>query len=190
MDFIKEALKESSEIKLKMAENLSEKIESLIRLMVEAIGKNKKILLMGNGGSAADAQHFEAELVGRYKLEREAIPAISLNTNTSSITAIGNDYSFDRIFSRQVEAFGEEGDILIGISTSGLSENLVQAFETARKRGLKTVALLGKGGGKIKERVDFPLIVPSDNTPRIQEAHITIIHILCEEIEKRIERKD
>ena len=154
--------------------------------MIKSLKNKKKILVMGNGGSAADAQHIVAELVGRFKLERKAIPAITLTTNTSTLTAIGNDYSFDRIFSRQLEALAEEGDVVLGLSTSGLSENLNSAFKTAKERGAFTIGLLGKDGGEMKGLVDLCIIVPSNNTPRIQEAHITIGHIICELIEQSI----
>ncbi len=144
------------------------------------IKQGRKVLICGNGGSAADAQHFAAELVGRYKQERVAWPAIALTTDTSALTAIGNDYGFDRVFSRQVEALGMEGDVLVLISTSGNSPNLLEAVAKAKQQGLFTIALLGKGGGKLKDAVDQAMIVPSPNTPRIQEAHIFMIHCICE----------
>jgi D-sedoheptulose 7-phosphate isomerase len=189
MSSIRNALAESSELMGRIADSLPGKIEEVLQLILRALESGKKILIMGNGGSAADAQHMEAELVGRFKLERKAIPAISLTTNTSTLTAIGNDYSFERIFARQIEALAEKGDIVLGISTSGHSKNLILGFEAAKSTGAITVGLLGKDGGKIKDSVDISIIVPSDNTPRIQEAHITIIHILCEEIEKRMGKK-
>ncbi|HUU49981.1 MAG TPA: D-sedoheptulose 7-phosphate isomerase [Nitrospinota bacterium] len=185
---LKEALIESSEITIKIADTLCSKIEKIIELIVDAIRKKKKILIMGNGGSAADAQHLVAELVGRFKLERKAIPAIALTTNTSTLTAIGNDYSFDKIFGRQIEALAEEGDIVLGLSTSGLSENLIYAFKIAKDLGATTIGFLGKDGGKVKDIVDISILIPSNNTPRIQEAHITIGHIICEEIEKRLNK--
>lgn len=184
MSKVKEALLESSEVTINIADNLCSKIEKIIELIVDAIRKKKKILIMGNGGSAADAQHLVAELIGRFKLERKAIPAIALTTNTSTLTAIGNDYSFDKIFGRQIEALAEQGDIVLGLSTSGLSENLIYAFKIAKELGADTIGFLGKDGGKVKDIVDISILIPSDNTPRIQEAHITIGHIICEEIEK------
>lgn len=188
MSSIKKALKESSETLITVADHLSDKIEEAIGIMIKSLENKKKILVMGNGGSAADAQHIVAELVGRFKLERKAIPAITLTTNTSTLTAIGNDYSFDRIFSRQLEALAEEGDVVLGLSTSGLSANLNSAFKTAKERGAVTIGLLGKDGGEMKGLVDLCIIVPSSNTPRIQEAHITIGHIICEEIENRLSK--
>jgi len=188
MSKVKEALIESSEITIKIADTLCSMIERIIELMIEAIKSKKKILIMGNGGSAADAQHLVAELVGRFKLERKAIPAIALTTNTSTLTAIGNDYSFDKIFGRQIEALAEQGDIVLGLSTSGLSENLIYAFKIAKDLGATTIGFLGKDGGKVKDIVDISILIPSNNTPRIQEAHITIGHIVCEEIEKRLNK--
>ena len=153
-------------------------------LLADILSSGGKLLIMGNGGSAADAQHFAAEIVGRFKLERRALPAISLSTDTSIITAVANDYSFETIFSRQVEALADASDAVIGISTSGNSSNVLKALELARRRKCRTLALLGRDGGTIKDVSDLALIVPSDDTPRIQEAHITIIHIICDLVEK------
>lgn len=161
--------------------------EFLMRLdeAVSAIGKcfaaGKKLLIAGNGGSAADAQHFAAELVGTFRREnRRALPAIALTTDTSFLTAWSNDFEFEAVFSRQVEALGEKGDIFFGISTSGNSENIIRAARAAKEKGMTVVALLGNDGGRMKECADIPLIVPSDTTARIQEAHIMIIHLICE----------
>ena len=186
MNFIKESLMESAELKRKVAETMAGDIQKAIDLISDAIKSGKKVLLMGNGGSAADTQHIAGELVGRFKKERKAIPAISLSTDTSILTAIGNDYGFEKIFERQIEALGNKGDVVIGISTSGNSENVYRAMKLAKEMGLKTIGLLGNDGGKIKDFSDIPLIVPSKNTPRIQEAHITIEHIICEGVEKKI----
>ena len=186
MKFIKESLLESAELKRKVAEAMADSIEKAIEAMCSALRAGKKVLLMGNGGSAADAQHIAAELVSRFKKERKAIPAISLSTDTSILTAIGNDYGFEKVFERQIEALGNKGDVVIGISTSGNSENVYRAMKLAKEMGLKTIGLLGNDGGKIKDFSDIPLIVPSKNTPRIQEAHITIEHIICEGVEKKI----
>lgn len=134
--------------------------------------------------SAANSQHFAAEIVGRFKLERKGLPAIALTTDISILTAIGNDYGFDRIFERQVEALGKEGDVLAGISTSGNSENVIKAANKAKEMGIYTIGLLGKGGGKLKDIVDLALVVPSNDTARIQECHLTIYHVICEEVEK------
>ena len=150
---------------------------------------NKKIIIFGNGGSAADAQHFAAELVGRFKRERRALNAIALSTNTSIITALGNDYNFDIIFSRQVEAIAQKGDIVFGISTSGNSDNIISGIETAKKIGCCTIGLTGLSGGKMKHCVDYCICVPSEDTPRIQELHITIIHIICDLIEEFVVKK-
>ena len=186
---IKARLIESANVKIKISENkeLLDKILGVSNEIAQALGNGKKILICGNGGSAADAQHIAAELVGKFMKERRALPAIALNTNTSVITAIGNDYSYDDIFARQVEAFGTSGDILIGISTSGNSKNVLKAFEIAKKISIMTVALTGQSGGKMKEMVDICINVPSSLTPRIQEAHITIGHIMCEIAEAHFE---
>ena len=186
MNFIKELLLESAELKRKVAETMADSIQKAIEAICSALKSGKKVLLMGNGGSAADAQHIAAELVSRFKKERKAIPAISLSTDTSILTAIGNDYGFEKVFERQIEALGNKGDVVIGISTSGNSENVYRAMKLAKEMGLKTIGLLGNDGGKIKDFSDIPLIVPSKNTPRIQEAHITIEHIICEGVEKKI----
>jgi D-sedoheptulose 7-phosphate isomerase len=162
------------------------RICDVVQLLAESLLKGKKILIMGNGGSAADAQHFAAEIVGRFYLERPALPAIALSTDTSILTAIGNDYGFDQIFKRQVEAHSVSGDVLIGISTSGSSKNVLEALLLAKERGCKTVAFLGRDGGIIAPVVDIPLIIPSTETPRIQEAHVTLIHIVCELLEKKL----
>ena len=185
MDSIRDALIESADIKRTISERLCHEIESVIKMISNALKTGKKILIMGNGGSAADAQHIAGELVGRFKAERKAIPAIALSTDTSIITAIGNDYGFDTIFERQVEALTCKGDIVIGISTSGNSLNIIKGLSLAKKLGAKTIALLGNDGGSIKDIVDLAIVIPSHNTPRIQEAHITIGHIICEEVEKR-----
>ena len=186
---IKSRLLESANVKTKISQDkaLLQKIMSSAVKMAEALKDGKKILVCGNGGSAADAQHIAAELVGKFMKERIALPAIALNTNTSVITAIGNDYSYDDIFSRQIEAFGNAGDILIGISTSGNSKNVLKAFEVAKQRSIMTIALTGQSGGKMKDMVDVLINVPSNLTPRIQESHITIGHIMCEIIEEYFE---
>jgi D-sedoheptulose 7-phosphate isomerase len=159
-------------------------IKAMGDLVTQSLKKNRKILLMGNGGSAADAQHIAAELVGRFSKERRGLPAIALTTDTSILTSIGNDYAFDYIFARQIEALANADDLVIGISTSGNSANVLEALKVAKSIGCHTAALLGKDGGKIKDVVDLPLIVPSDNTARIQEAHILIGHIVCEIVDE------
>jgi len=155
-------------------------------LLSDALNRGNMVLVMGNGGSAADSQHFVAEIVGRFKMERKALPAISLTTDTSILTAIGNDYGFDSVFSRQVEALAAPGDVVIGISTSGNSPNVLKALTLAKERGCRTVGLLGKDGGSIKPVCDLALVVPSEDTARIQEGHITIIDIVCDLVEKAL----
>ncbi len=167
----------------KSREILPEKIAKIGAILNECLKKKGKILICGNGGSAADAQHFAAELSGRYKKERKALAGIALTTDTSALTAIGNDYGFEFIFSRQVEALGRAGDVLIGISTSGKSENVLNAFKKARQMGIKCVGLSGKGGGAMNELCEINLIIPSDDTARIQEMHILSIHSLCQIID-------
>jgi D-sedoheptulose 7-phosphate isomerase len=150
----------------------------------EAVAAGRKVLICGNGGSASDAQHFAAELVGRFMRERAAIAAIALTTDTSILTAIGNDYSFRRIFVRQIEALGRPGDVLLGISTSGESPNVLDAIKYGREAGLKTMALTGRDGGSIGAAADLHINVPDNNTARVQEVHRTIIHAICEVIER------
>ena len=186
--YIKDQIKKSYETKQAIYENeaLLDDIVRVAKLCVALYKTDKKTLLAGNGGSAADAQHIAAELVGRYGFDRPSIPSLALTTDTSNLTAIGNDYGYDFVFSRQLEGMGQEGDIFIGISTSGNSVNIINAFESAKKKGVTTVALVGRDGGKMAQMADYSLIVPSDSTPRIQESHILIGHILCDIIEKEI----
>lgn len=165
---------------------LGPKMIQVTELLVDTFRRGKKLLVMGNGGSAADAQHLAGEIVGRFRLERRGLPAIALSTDSSILTAVGNDYGFEAIFSRQVEALAQEGDVVIGISTSGSSPNVHSALRLAREMGCRTVGLLGKDGGSIRELVDIDLTVPGQDTPRIQEGHITIIHILCELVEQEL----
>lgn len=152
----------------------------------QCIANGNKIILMGNGGSAADSQHIAAEIVGRYKKERRGLPAISLTVDTSALTAIGNDYGFDAIFSRQVEAHCNPGDVVVGISTSGNSSNVIRAIEKAKELGGITVLLSGGSGGKLAAMCDYRLIMPSHDTPRVQEAHIFVYHSLCELLEAKL----
>ncbi|MCK9473412.1 D-sedoheptulose 7-phosphate isomerase [Sulfurimonas sp.] len=187
-NYIKNQIKKSYETKQAIYENdlLLNKIEEVCKLCVKLYKGKNKTILAGNGGSAADAQHIAAELVGRYGFDRPSIPSLALTTDTSSLTAIGNDYGYDKVFSRQLEGMGQEGDIFIGISTSGNSKNIINAFEVAKKKGIKTIALVGKDGGEMAKIADIALVVPSDSTPRIQESHILIGHIICDIIEKEI----
>jgi len=158
-------------------------ITVLSQTIISAYQKGKKVIIFGNGGSAADAQHMAAELVGRFKKERRAFAAIALTTNTSILTALANDYNYERVFERQVEAFAEKDDIVIGISTSGNAANVIAGLKKARDRGALTGALTGAKGIRLKELCDICITVPSNDTPRIQEAHITIIHVICKLVE-------
>ena len=186
--YIKDQIKKSYETKQAIYENedLLNKIEQVVQKCVDLYRTNKKTILAGNGGSAADAQHIAAELVGRYGFDRPSIPSLALTTDTSNLTAIGNDYGYDQVFSRQLEGMGQDGDIFIGISTSGNSVNIIKAFESAKKKNIFTVALTGRDGGKMAQMADIALVVPSHSTPRIQESHILIGHIICDIIEKEI----
>jgi D-sedoheptulose 7-phosphate isomerase len=170
--------------------NLIPQIEESITTIVDCFSNGKKIILFGNGGSAADAQHIAAEFIGRFKLERQSYPAISLTTDSSCITALSNDYSFKIIFSRQCESLVQKGDVVIGISTSGNSINVEEGLKTAKKKGGKTIGLLGSNGGMISKIVDIPIIVKSSSTPKIQEAHRTIYHIICEQVEKEMKKNE
>jgi len=187
-EYIKDQIKKSYETKQAIYSNeaLLDAIVAVAKECVALYKTDKKTMLAGNGGSAADAQHIAAELVGRYGFDRPSIPSLALTTDTSNLTAIGNDYGYDQVFSRQLEGMGQSGDIFIGISTSGNSTNIVKAFESAKKKGIKTVALVGRDGGLMAKMADMSIIVPSDSTPRIQESHILIGHILCDIIEKEI----
>lgn len=181
--------KDSIAVKSKALEIMPQSIAEAIGLMYEALSAGKKILACGNGGSAADAQHFAAELVGRFERERKELPAIALTTDTSIITAIGNDYSFDVIFSKQVRALGQPGDILLGISTSGNSRNVIEAINAAHEKGMSIIALTGKDGGKIGQLLkaeDVNLCVPADRTARIQETHLLLLHCLCDGVDHLI----
>ncbi len=182
-EFIENIFIESARLKEDFAYKYSEDIVNLGILMAKRLKMGYKILICGNGGSAADSQHFAAEIVGRFERERKGFPAIALTTDTSALTAIGNDYGFEHIFSRQVEALGQKGDILIGISTSGNSQNVIKAVEKAKELNLFTIGFLGKDGGKLKDLVDKAFIVESDNTARIQEVHLTLEHALCKIID-------
>lgn len=183
---VRSAFAESIRIKQLTAEACADSISTIADLLTDCFRSGGKALLFGNGGSASDAQHIASEWVGRYIDDRPALPAIALTANSSEYTAIGNDYGFDHIFVRGIEAHGRPGDVAIGISTSGNSPNVVAAILAARERQLVTVALLGKTGGKLAAIVDHAIIVPSDDTPRIQEAHITVGHVLCELIETEL----
>jgi len=167
----------------KTIDTMIDDIENVAKICITALKNGKKIILFGNGGSAGDAQHIAAELTGRYKIERRGLPGIALTTDTSALTAIGNDYGYDRVFERQLEALGSSGDVAIGISTSGNSSNVIKAFETAKKLGIETIGMSGRDGGAMNHSCAINLIVPSYDTPRIQEMHITIGHIICQLID-------
>ncbi len=188
IDYIKSEVAASAETKQKILNDgaFLEEIAEVIKACVTVYKKGKKILIAGNGGSAADAQHFAAELVGRYGFDRPSLPALALTTDTSNLTAIGNDYGYDYVFSRQLEGMGEAGDLFIGISTSGNSQNILNAFASAKEREITTVALTGRDGGKMAHAADYTLIVPSNATPRIQESHLLIEHMICDAIEKEM----
>jgi D-sedoheptulose 7-phosphate isomerase len=173
------SLKEGSELRLKMAETMSAEIVSAATAIAEAFKAGRKLLLFGNGGSAADAQHIAAEFMNRFLIERPPLPAIALTTDTSVLTSIANDYAFDEIFSKQVKALGKKGDVALGITTSGSSGNVLKALRAAKKLGMTTIALTGEGG-KAASLSDIALQIPSRSTPRIQEAHIVVGHILCD----------
>jgi len=183
---IKKMLIESGKLKEELANNYSNKIKECVNLILDSINNNKKILLAGNGGSATQATHIAAEFTGRFKLNRKALPAIALTTDLAAITAIANDYGFDKIFERQIEAIGQEGDVLIVLSTSGNSENIINAVKKAKEMNIKVIGLLGKDGGNQKNTSNVEITTPSDNTPRIQEAHLTILHIICELVEEKL----
>ena len=170
----------SAQVKRATIESCAEPIADAAEALIEALDAGAKVLSFGNGGSAADAQHFAAELAGRFVRERPALPALALVANASDLTAIGNDYGFEQVFSRLVEAHGSPGDVAIAISTSGNSLNVNTAVLEARSRGLHTIALTGKGGGKLASLADTVICVPSEETPRIQESHIAVCHVLCE----------
>ena len=178
--------RESAELKIQAAAQLAQPISQAVELMFTALSNGNKILACGNGGSAADCQHFAAELVGRFERERLPLPGLALTTDTSIMTAVGNDYNFNDIFAKQVQAFGQSGDILLALSTSGNSANVVAAIEAALERDMRVVALTGKGGGAIGKQLtdaDVHICVPHDRTARIQEVHLLTIHCLCDGID-------
>lgn len=185
-DRIKDILLESIQVKEELLRTKIGQIVEIADLLIDAIKKDGKLILFGNGGSASDAQHIAAELVGRFQKERKGLPAIALTVNTSTITALANDYGYEIIFARQVEALAQKNDVAIGISTSGKAKNVAAGIKQAKKMGLKTVALTGADGGELAKTADISLVVPSSVTARIQEAHITIGHILCELIEQAV----
>jgi D-sedoheptulose 7-phosphate isomerase len=183
MSLIRENFSEHLEVIQKVAAECSAEIAVIGQLMVDVLAQGGTIYWCGNGGSAADSQHLAAELVGRFKGDRRALRSAALSTDSSVLTCVANDYSYDSIFSRQIEALGRSGDLLVGISTSGNSGNVLKAFEAAKQLGLHTVGLLGKDGGKAKAMADHAVVIPSNSTARIQESHILIGHTFCDLIE-------
>ncbi len=184
--FITGKIKESANLKLSLGEEQIGIITLISQKIIECYKQKKKVLIFGNGGSAADAQHIAAELVSKFYFDRDGLAAMALNTNVSILTAIGNDYGYDRVFARQVEAMAVAGDIVIGISTSGNSPNVLAALESAKALGAFTVGIAGPKGSKICDLADVTFNVPSSDTPRIQEVHITAGHIICEIVEKEM----
>lgn len=183
---ISSMLEEASQISIKLKQNFTKKIQESSTFIADCLKNGNKVLICGNGGSASMSSHFAAELVGRYKLERKPFNAISLTNDLSSITAISNDYGFESIYERQIEALGRKNDILIILTTSGNSQNLITGAIKAKEKGIKIISFLGNDGGKIKGMSDIEIIVPSENTPRIQEAHLIMLHIICELVENII----
>lgn len=184
---IRQIISASAEVKKEILKNdaMIELIESIAADMVSALKKGNRIYFCGNGGSAADAQHLAAEFSGRFYIDRDALPAEALHCNTSYLTAVANDYSYDVIYARLIKGMGQPGDFLVGLSTSGNSTNIVKAFEVAREKGINTVGFTGESGGKMKELSDYLVNVPSNDTPRIQEAHIMVGHIICQLVEEQ-----
>ena len=166
------------------SKKLINEIQLVVNLIIKCFSNKSKVVIFGNGGSAADSQHFAAEFIGRFQLERKSLPVISLTTDSSILTALGNDYSFDKIFSRQCESIVEENDVVIAISTSGNSLNVIKGIISSKNNGATIVGILGNDGGKIKDLVNIPIVIPSNSTPRIQESHKLILHIICDLVEQ------
>ena len=187
MKKIKEIIQSSVETKQRLLadETLLNTICETVKVVVSAFRNGNRVYFCGNGGSAADAQHLAAEFSGRFYTDRKALPAEALHCNTSYLTAVANDYSFDVIYARLIDGIGEKGDVLIGLSTSGNSVNIINAFETAKQKGMITVGFTGEGGGKLKTFTDYLINVPSNDTPRIQESHIMVGHIICQLVEEK-----
>jgi len=185
---IKTILSDSVKVKNKILDDrhVLGQIRKVSSVIVEAYKRKNKVILFGNGGSAADAQHVVGELVNKFQLERQGLPAIALTTDSSVLTSIANDYDYSRVFARQVEVWAKEGDVVIGISTSGSSPNVIEAVRVAKEKGAKTVGFTGRDGGKLARMVDILVSVPSDDTPRIQESHITIFHAICYVVETEL----
>ena len=186
-DFVRQRLAESVSLKQRLLDPaVVDAVARTAALIVDAYRNGSKVIVFGNGGSAADAQHVAAELLGRFRLERRALPALALMENAPSVTALANDYGFEQIFARQIEALGQPGDVAIGISTSGTSANVVAGMEAAKARGLTTVALTGAGGGRLKEVADHCVCTPASETARVQEEHVMLYHVICEVVEREL----
>lgn len=180
---IEDIFEDSIKVKRATLANNKDIIARAAKLIISALRRNRKIIFFGNGGSAADSQHIAAEFIGRFQKERKALAAIALTTDTSILTALGNDYGFHTVFARQIEGIAQRGDVAVGISTSGNSRNVIEAVRKARRMGLKTISLTGGSGGKLAKITDISLIVPSKNTARVQESHICLSHTICELVE-------
>ena len=191
-NLVKHKIAESIQVKESLVadDRLVDLIEEIASLVITAFQSGKRIYFCGNGGSAADAQHLAAEFSGRFYTDRDALPAEALHCNTSYLTAVANDYSYDVVYARLVRGIGEEGDVLVGLSTSGNSTNIVKAFEVAREKSITTVGFTGEGGGKMKSISDYLIDIPSKDTPRIQESHIMLGHIICQLVEERFFASD
>jgi D-sedoheptulose 7-phosphate isomerase len=183
---IQQFVAESLRVKAQFFEENTEAIVRTAEMLAQALRNGRKVLFFGNGGSAADAQHLAAELVGRFGPDRSALPGISLSTDTSILTALGNDYGYDKVFARQIEALGQSGDVAVAISTSGNSPNIIEAIDVARSKGIFIVGFTGETGGRMKDRVDVLFRVPSRETPRIQETHLLLGHIVCDLVDRQL----
>lgn len=185
-DAIIKIFEDSAAVKIKFARENADKILEVVQLISQAFREGKKLLIFGNGGSATDASHIAAEFVNRFLMERPPLPAIALNTDVAVLTSISNDYEYSQVFSKQLSALGHEGDVVIGISTSGNSPNVLKALEVAKKNGMRTVILTGGSGGKLAGMADYTFIVPTKHTPRIQETHITLGHTICQMVDEEL----
>jgi len=185
-DGILRIFSESAQIQVRFAQENADKVIEVVQLIAQTFRDGKKVILFGNGGSAMDASHIAAEFVNRFMMERPPLPAIALNTDTAVLTSISNDYDYSQVFSKQLAALGNEGDVVIGLSTSGNSLNVIKAIETARKNGMKTIVLTGGSGGKLAKLADYVFIVPTKQTPRIQETHITLGHTICQLVDEEL----
>ena len=185
-DTISKIFEESAQLKVKFARENVDRIIEVVQLIAQAFREGKKVLLFGNGGSATDASHIAAEFVNRFLLERPPLPAIALNTDPAVLTSISNDYDYSQIFSKQLAALGTEGDVVIGISTSGNSPNVIKAIDVAKKNGMRTIVLTGGAGGKMANMADYTFIVPTKVTARVQEIHITLGHAICQLVDEEL----